>query len=69
MPPISSSYSRFARGKDMCVIGGSAMQYCVTNSSYRDTGDPATSERLNRVGSNPSTGPSNRLSGSTPPPL
>jgi len=49
LPPISSSYSRFARGKEMCVIGGSAMQYCVTNSAYRDTGDPVTSERLHRV--------------------
>jgi len=25
------------------------MQYCVTNSSYKDSGDPETSERLKRV--------------------
>jgi ABC-type glycerol-3-phosphate transport system substrate-binding protein len=49
LPPIQSSYSRFARGKEQCVIGGSAMQYNVTNSSYKDTGDPKTSERLKRV--------------------
>ena len=49
LPPISPSYSRFARGKNMCVIGGSAMQYSITNSAYRDTGDPETSERLKRV--------------------
>ncbi len=49
LPPISSSTSRFANGKDMCVIGGSAMQYSITNSAYRDTGDPDTSERLQRV--------------------
>jgi raffinose/stachyose/melibiose transport system substrate-binding protein len=49
LPPMTQSYNRFARGKDMCVIGGSAMQYCVTNSSYKDTGDPKTSERLQRV--------------------
>ncbi|MGB7160457.1 MAG: ABC transporter substrate-binding protein [Tepidisphaeraceae bacterium] len=49
LPAINSSYSRFARGKDMCVIGGSAMQYCVTNASYQDTGNPETSERLQRV--------------------
>jgi ABC-type glycerol-3-phosphate transport system substrate-binding protein len=49
LPPITSSTSRFARGKDMCVIGGSAMQYSITNSAYRDTGNPETSERLKRV--------------------
>ena len=49
LPPITSSYSRFARGKEQAVIGGSAMQYNVTNSSYKDTGNPATSERLKRV--------------------
>jgi raffinose/stachyose/melibiose transport system substrate-binding protein len=56
LPPITQSYSRFARGKDMCVIGGSGMQYCVTNSAVSDT--PASpnfqdridkSERLKRV--------------------
>ena len=49
LPPIPQSYSRFARGKDQVVIGGSAMQYSVTNSAYSDTHDPKTSERLKRV--------------------
>jgi ABC-type glycerol-3-phosphate transport system substrate-binding protein len=49
LPPIPKSYCRFANGRDQCVIGGSAMQYNVTNSSYKDTGDPKTSERLKRV--------------------
>lgn len=49
LPPISRSYSRFARGAEQCVIGGSGSQYNVTNSAYRDTGDPRTSERLKRV--------------------
>jgi hypothetical protein len=37
LPPITQSFSPYARGKDMCVIGGSGMQYCVTNSSVSDT--------------------------------
>jgi ABC-type glycerol-3-phosphate transport system substrate-binding protein len=49
LPPVTKQVSRFADGHDQCVIGGSGMQYSVTNSSYRDTGDPATSERLKRV--------------------
>lgn len=49
LPPMTRQTSRFARGEEMCVIGGSGMQYCVTNSSYKDTGDPETSERLKRV--------------------
>jgi hypothetical protein len=56
LPAISSSYSRFARGKDMCVIGGSAMQYSITNSAVSDTSDKLPfaqrieqSERLRRV--------------------
>lgn len=56
LPPVPSSYSRFARGKDMCVIGGSAMQYSVTNSAVSDTSDKLPfdqrieqSERLKRV--------------------
>jgi ABC-type glycerol-3-phosphate transport system substrate-binding protein len=56
LPPIPQSYSRFARGRDMCVIGGSAMQYSITNSAVADT-DPnlpfaqrvEQSERLKRV--------------------
>jgi raffinose/stachyose/melibiose transport system substrate-binding protein len=49
LPAIPSSYSPYARGKEMCVIGGSAMQYTVTNTAYSDTRDPRTSERLKRV--------------------
>lgn len=56
LPAISSSYSRFARGKDVCVIGGSAMQYSITNSAVSDTSDKLPfaqrieqSERLRRV--------------------
>jgi raffinose/stachyose/melibiose transport system substrate-binding protein len=49
LPPFTSDTSRFASGEAMCVIGGSATQLTVTNSAYRDTGDPATSERLERV--------------------
>jgi len=47
-PPISERYCQYASGHPMCVIGGSAMQYVVSNSAIRDTGDPATSERLKR---------------------
>ena len=47
-PPIPSSYSEFADGHDMCVIGGAAAQYEITSSAIRDTGDIATSERLRR---------------------
>jgi raffinose/stachyose/melibiose transport system substrate-binding protein len=49
LPPIPQSYSRFARGQEQCVIGGSAMQYSVTNHAWSDTGDPKTSERLKRT--------------------
>jgi ABC-type glycerol-3-phosphate transport system substrate-binding protein len=49
LPPIPASYSPYADGHDMCVIGGSAMQYVVTNTAFSDTGDPATSERLRRA--------------------
>ncbi len=49
LPPIPASYSPYADGHEMCVIGGSAMQFVVTNTAYGDTGDAATSERLQRV--------------------
>lgn len=49
LPPLTSANSRFADGHDQCVIGGSGMQYSVTNSSYSDTRNPQTSERLKRV--------------------
>ncbi|MEO6434522.1 MAG: ABC transporter substrate-binding protein [Tepidisphaeraceae bacterium] len=49
LPPIGRSYSPYATGREMCVIGGSAMQYTVTNSAWSDTRDRATSERLKRV--------------------
>jgi raffinose/stachyose/melibiose transport system substrate-binding protein len=48
-PPIPPSVSPYADGHPMCVIGGAAMQYTVTNTAFSDTGDPATSERLKRV--------------------
>ena len=46
MPPHTALY---ASNVDMCVIGGAATQYVLTNSSYNDTGDPATSKKLRRV--------------------
>ena len=56
LPPITQSYSRFARGKPQCVIGGSGMQYCVTNSAVSDVDANLPfdqrieqSERLTRV--------------------
>jgi ABC-type glycerol-3-phosphate transport system substrate-binding protein len=49
LPPIPKSYSRFCNGAEQCVIGGSAMQYTVTNTAWSDTRDPDTSERLKRV--------------------
>jgi ABC-type glycerol-3-phosphate transport system substrate-binding protein len=56
LPPITQSFSPYARGKDMCVIGGSGMQYCVTNSAVSDVDATQPfrerieqSERLKRV--------------------
>jgi ABC-type glycerol-3-phosphate transport system substrate-binding protein len=49
LPPIPKSYSRFCNGAPQCVIGGSAMQYTVTNTAWSDTGNPDTSQRLKRV--------------------
>lgn len=49
LPPMTRETSPYACGVDMCVIGGVAMQYEVTNRAISDTGDPATSERLQRV--------------------
>ena len=46
MPPHTALY---ASNVDMCVIGGAATQYVLTNSSYNDTGNPATSKKLPRV--------------------
>ena len=56
LPPFDRSVSEFADGHPMCVIGGVATQYEVTNSALRDT-DPslpmaermAQSERLQRT--------------------
>jgi len=56
LPPIPRSFSKYSGGRDQCVIGGSGMQYEVSNSALRDT--PASmpmeeriekSERLKRV--------------------
>ena len=49
LPPIPPSVSPYSGGHEMCVIGGAAVQYVVTNSAFKDTGDPATSERLKRA--------------------
>lgn len=35
-PPMTEATSPFAVGTEMCVIGGVAMQYIVTNSAVRD---------------------------------
>lgn len=56
LPPITKATSSLASGHPMCVIGGAAQQYEVTNSAVKDT-DPnlpledrmAQSERLKRV--------------------
>lgn len=47
-PPMTPATSPYATGREMCVIGGSGIQLVVSNSAYRDTGDPDTSERLKR---------------------
>jgi raffinose/stachyose/melibiose transport system substrate-binding protein len=47
-PPVDSQSSALADGHPMCAIGGAAIQLVVTNSAFKDTGDPATSERLRR---------------------
>jgi raffinose/stachyose/melibiose transport system substrate-binding protein len=49
LPPITKATSPFASGVKQCVIGGACAQFAVTNSAFKDTGDPATSERLKRV--------------------
>lgn len=56
LPRFTKNTSQYASGEPMCVIGGSASQYEVTNSALSDT-DPslpieermAKSERLKRV--------------------
>ena len=48
LPPIPPEVCPYADGHEMCVIGGAAMQFSVTNSAFSDTGDIATSERLKR---------------------
>jgi ABC-type glycerol-3-phosphate transport system substrate-binding protein len=49
LPSFTKQTSKYASNVPMCVIGGSANQFEVTNSAYGDTGDPQTSERLKRV--------------------
>jgi raffinose/stachyose/melibiose transport system substrate-binding protein len=49
LPPLTKKTSKYASEDEMCVIGGAATQFEVTNSAFKDTGDPATSERLQRV--------------------
>jgi len=48
-PPFTDRTTPHASHVPMCVIGGSANQIEVTNSAFGDTGDPNTSERLQRV--------------------
>src|SRR5439155_20651219 len=48
LPPMTKATSQYASGRDMIVIGGSAMQFTATNSAFADTGDPRTSKRLQR---------------------
>lgn len=48
-PSFTDKTSPYASHVPMCVIGGSANQFEVTNSAFSDTGDPNTSERLKRV--------------------
>ncbi len=48
LPKIDRATSQFASNVDMCVIGGAATQYSVTNSAFADTKDPANSIRLQR---------------------
>ncbi len=51
LPPITLESSPFGPGTDhpMSVIGGAGGQFSVTNRAFADTGDPATSRRLERV--------------------
>ena len=49
LPPLTKEDTPFASETPMCVIGGSGTQLEVTNSSYDDTGEPATSVKLQRV--------------------
>jgi ABC-type glycerol-3-phosphate transport system substrate-binding protein len=49
LPGLGPEVSSFAQGDHgMCVIGGSATQFSVTNSAFSDTHDPSTSIRLQR---------------------
>lgn len=51
LPPFTKKTSPLApeTPSPMCVIGGSATQFEVTNSAYNDTGDPDTSVKLQRT--------------------
>jgi hypothetical protein len=49
LPSFNEKTTKYASNVPMCVIGGSANQFEVTNASFSDTGDPKTSERLKRV--------------------
>jgi len=56
LPPIPKSFSKYCSGRPQCVIGGSGMQYEVTNSAVGDTSSKLPmekrmeqSERLKRV--------------------
>jgi raffinose/stachyose/melibiose transport system substrate-binding protein len=49
LPRFTEKTTAYASGEEMCVIGGSAVQLEVTNSAIEDTGEIATSKRLERV--------------------
>jgi raffinose/stachyose/melibiose transport system substrate-binding protein len=48
LPPVTKETSPYGGGHDMCVIGGAATQFVLTNSSVADTGNVETSERVKR---------------------
>lgn len=49
LPQFTRETTRYASDTPMCVIGGSGNQFEVTSTACGDTGDPATSKRLQRV--------------------
>lgn len=48
LPPITKATSRFGGGYPQCIIGEAGNQFSVTNSAINDTGNAATSKKLQR---------------------
>jgi raffinose/stachyose/melibiose transport system substrate-binding protein len=48
LPPIPTTYSRFADGHEQVVIGGAGTQFEITKTAFNDTHDPTTSVKLQR---------------------